>query len=105
MTEFIQAITTIDDLQRGQEIASALLKRKLAGCCQILGPITSMYQWQGDLVTATEYQIWIKTRSNLWDKLQAAIHELHPYDVPELLVVDIPLGAPSYLDWLKSETA
>jgi len=100
MTVYIQVITTTDTKADAQAIADALVERRLAGCIQVIGPITSTYRWQGEIETASEWLCVIKSRQDLYDALEAAILEMHPYDVPEILVTPVTGGSESYLDWL-----
>ncbi len=100
MPNTIQVTTTTETKADAQAIADALVERRLAACGQIIGPITSTYRWQGKVETAEEWLCVIKSRRELYDALEAAILELHPYDVPEILVTPVIGGSESYLDWL-----
>jgi periplasmic divalent cation tolerance protein len=103
MTDTIQVITTTDTKADAQAIARALVEKRLAGCVQIIGPITSTYRWQGEIETAEEWLCLIKSRQDLYEALEEAIREVHPYDVPEILAVPVVAGSKSYLDWLDGE--
>lgn len=100
MPNTIQVTTTTETRADAQAIADALVERRLAACVQIIGPITSTYRWRGKVETAEEWLCVIKSRRDLYDALEAAILELHPYDVPEILVTPVIGGSESYLDWL-----
>jgi periplasmic divalent cation tolerance protein len=99
----VMAVTTLDDPQAAAALATALVERNLAACCQIVGPIQSIYRWQGKLEQAVEYQVWIKTRRDLWSELEQAIKQLHPYDVPELLLIEVPEASAPYARWLHEQ--
>ena len=99
----VMGVTTIDDVKAAEMLAAALVERKLAACCQIVGPIKSIYRWQGKLEQSAEYQIWIKTRRDRWSDLELAVHELHPYDVPELLLVEVSAASEPYARWLHEQ--
>jgi periplasmic divalent cation tolerance protein len=99
----VMAVTTVDDPQAAETLATALVERKLAACCQIVGPIKSIYRWQGKLEQSAEYQVWIKTRRDRWSELELAVHELHPYDVPELLLVEVAAASEPYANWLHAQ--
>ena len=86
-----------------QAIARALVEKRLAACVQIIGPITSTYWWQGEIETAEEWLCLIKTRADLFEQVEAAIKEVHPYDVPEILAVPVVAGSEDYLAWLDRE--
>ena len=104
MTDFIQVATTTESNEEAQRIARALVERRLAACVHVAGPIRSVYWWQGQLETAEEWRLQIKSRRELFESLERAIRELHSYDVPEILAVPIVAGSEDYLDWLKRET-
>ena len=103
MTKTIQVITTTATKTDAQKIARALLGARLAGCVQIIGPITSAYWWEGKIEEAEEYLCLIKSRADLFEQLEAAIRAAHPYDVPEVLAVPVVAGSRDYLDWLNGE--
>jgi periplasmic divalent cation tolerance protein len=103
MTDTIQVITTTETKADAQAIARTVVEKRLAGCVQIIGPITSTYRWQGEIETAEEWMCVIKSRRDLYKALEEAIREVHPYDVPEILAVPVVAGSKSYLDWLDGE--
>jgi periplasmic divalent cation tolerance protein len=104
MPDFIQVVTTVGKQDEARRIADALVERRLAGCVHIAGPVESVYRWQGKIETATEWQCWIKTRLEHYEAVEAAIRELHSYEVPEILVLPVIAGSASYLKWLADET-
>jgi periplasmic divalent cation tolerance protein len=77
---------------------------RIATCVNVGAPMRSVYRWQGKVEQATELPLWIKTTATRRDALIAALNELHPYDVPEVLVVPVQDGLPAYLDWIREET-
>ena len=85
-------------------IARALVERKLAACVNILSECTSVYRWRGELETATEVPLLIKTRAAIYADVEAAIRSLHPYELPEIVAVPVEHGLPEYLEWVDSET-
>ena len=103
MPNYIQVITTTQTKDDAQRIAAALVERRLAACAQVAGPITSTYHWQGEVQTATEWQCVAKTRGELYASVEAAIRELHPYQVPEIVATPITSGSQAYLDWIDVE--
>jgi periplasmic divalent cation tolerance protein len=103
MMKTIQVVTTAATQADAQAIARALLQKRLAGCVQIVGPITSSYWWQGAIETAEEWLCVIKSRRDLFEELEAAIREVHPYDMPEILAVPVTAGSKGYLEWLDGE--
>lgn len=103
MKSFIQASTTMGNKEDAQKIAQYLVKQKLAACVQITGPIESTYRWKSKVETASEWLCLIKTRNNLFDKVEEAIKKLHPYEIPEIIALPIIEGSKEYLKWLDEE--
>jgi periplasmic divalent cation tolerance protein len=104
MTDAIQIVTTTANKADAEKLARALVERRLAACVQIGGPITSCYRWQGQVETAEEWLCTIKTRRELYERVDAAIKELHPYQTPEILATQIVAGSPDYVAWLNEQT-
>lgn len=100
MNVYLQVITTAGTKEDARRIARSLVEQQLAGCVQIVGPITSTYRWEGDIAEDEEYLCMIKTRQSLFTTIEAAIKAVHPYDVPEILAMPITAGSQGYLDWL-----
>jgi periplasmic divalent cation tolerance protein len=103
MPDFIQVITTTQRREDADSIARTLVEQRLAACAQIVGPITSIYRWHGQIETAAEWQCCAKSRRNLYGAIERAILQIHPYEVPEILALPILNGSPTYLAWLDSE--
>jgi len=103
MTEYIQVITTVEHKADAEKIAKSLLEKRLAACAQIIGPMTSYFHWQGKLDSAQEYLCLIKSRDDLFQELEAAIINIHPYEVPEIVATPITKGGKDYLNWLAAE--
>ncbi len=98
--KYIQIVTTIDKKEAAETIAGTLVAMKLAACVQILGPIVSTYRWQGKVETAEEWQCLIKSRLDRYPDVEGVIKTLHPYDIPEIIVMPIIGGRKDYLDWI-----
>ncbi len=103
MTEYIQIMTTTEKNNDAQRIARFIVGKRLAGCVQVIGPITSTYWWKDNLEIAEEWMCLIKTRRDLYEEIERAIREIHPYEVPEILAVPAVAGSKDYLEWLNSE--
>ena len=103
MSEYLQVVTTTEQREDAERIARELVERRLAACAQIVGPIRSVYRWQGDIEMAEEWQCWAKTRRELYEPVEQAIRQLHGYQVPEILAVPIIDGSADYLAWLDAE--
>jgi periplasmic divalent cation tolerance protein len=103
MTEYIQVVTTTERKEDAERVARALVQERLAGCVQVLGPITSTYRWKGAVETAEEWQCVAKSRRDLYWEMDEAIRKVHPYEVPEILAVPIVAGSAGYLAWLEEQ--
>lgn len=101
MTEAVQVITTTATREEAETLAAALVERELAACVQILGPMRSVYRWEGAVESADEWLCQIKTTTGRFPALEEAIRSLHPYDVPEILALPVVAGSEAYLDWLR----
>ena len=96
----VMVVTSSEENARA--IARMLVKKRLAACVQAL-PIASTYRWDGEIESAAEVLLLVKTRAGVFSELEAAIVDMHPYDVPE--IVSVPTGAvhAPYRDWLVAE--
>jgi periplasmic divalent cation tolerance protein len=103
MTEYIQVMTTVPGQEVATRIAELLIDSRLAGCVQIIGPVTSVYRWQGKVETGAETMLLVKSRQDLFSSLAELIIANHPYEVPEILAVPVVAGGQSFLDWLSGE--
>lgn len=103
MTEFIQIYTTTENEDDARMIAQRVVGKRLAACAQVVGPTFSTYWWEGAIEEAEEWLCIIKSRRDLFDKLEEAILGVHPYDVPEIVAVPIVSGSQKYLQWLNNE--
>lgn len=103
MEEYIQVFTTTEKKEDAEKIVKALVEKRLAGCIQIVGPIVSTYWWKDNVETAEEWLCFIKSKKALYDELEKAIKEIHPYETPEIIAMPIVSGNKDYLEWLKNE--
>jgi periplasmic divalent cation tolerance protein len=101
MESYIQVVTTTENKKDAEIIAGVLIDRKLAGCIQIVGPITSIYRWKGQVETAEEWQCMIKSRQDLYEEIEKAIKSMHSYEVPEIIALPIHKISRDYRDWLN----
>jgi periplasmic divalent cation tolerance protein len=97
-------LTTVPDAARGEEIARALVEGQLAACENVCAPMTSFYRWKNAVERDTEHQLVIKTTPDRVAAVEARLAELHPYELPEFLVVPVAHGSAPYLDWVLRET-
>jgi periplasmic divalent cation tolerance protein len=96
-------ITTTATREDAEAIARHLLAEKLAACVQV-SAIESFYTWDSKIVCENELILHIKTRTNLFEKVEEAIRTHHKYEVPEIIQLPILAGAPSYLKWIDEAT-
>ena len=83
-----------------EEIGARLVEERLAACVNILPDVLSVYRWRGAVERDSEAMGIAKTRRSLVERLQARVLQLHPYEVPEVLVIDTAGGSRAYLDWV-----
>jgi periplasmic divalent cation tolerance protein len=86
-------------------LARTLVDEHLAACVNVLPPMQSIYRWQGQVHVDDERQLVIKTSSDRLEALQLRLTALHPYELPEFLVVEVARGSQAYLEWLGAATA
>ena len=84
-------------------LARTILERRLAACVNVLPGARSLYWWEGEIRDEAESLLVIKTTVGKVAELTAALPDLHPYDVPELLSLPVEDGLPPYLAWLRSQ--
>ena len=93
-------LTTLGAETDAVAFARVLVDERLAACVNVLPAMTSVYRWKGAIEEDGEQQLVIKTSSDRVAALEARFHELHPYDVPEFLVISVTGGSSAYLGWL-----
>jgi periplasmic divalent cation tolerance protein len=97
-------MTTAGSQEEARKIAHALVERRLAACVNIVPQIESIYRWQQKIETATEWLLLIKTRAESFERIRAAIKELHSYELPECVMLDVAAGSHEYLAWITENT-
>ncbi|WP_020159111.1 divalent-cation tolerance protein CutA [Methylobacter marinus] len=95
-------LCTCPDRDTADKIARLLVTGRLAACVNILPGILSVYTWQGQVESAQEHLLLIKSSKDRYQALEAAIRDNHPYDVPEIIAVPVEAGLPEYLHWIDS---
>ena len=101
MTDAIVVMTTTASRDEAAKIANVVVELRLAACVQIVGPIASVYRWQGKVEQSEEWLCLIKTQRVLYAQLETAVRENHSYDIPEVVALPIVDGSADYLDWLS----
>jgi periplasmic divalent cation tolerance protein len=102
MTKYIQVITTTENKTDAERIAKVLVEEELAGCVQIIGPISSVYWWEGKPERSDEWLCLIKATRVTYEDLESAIRKIHPYKVPEILAIPVVAGSKDYFSWLDN---
>jgi periplasmic divalent cation tolerance protein len=103
MTDKIVVLSTCASQEDAEKISRHLLERRVAACVSILPGAQSFYWWQEAIEQSAEFLLIIKSRADLFDELQRAVAEVHPYEVPEVLALPVGSGAQSYTAWLDRE--
>jgi periplasmic divalent cation tolerance protein len=103
MTDIILVVTTFEEKEEAQGLGSYLLKKRLIGCAQIMGPVDSQYWWQGKLESAKEYRLEMKSSQGLWKKLEKEILKKHSYQTPEIIATTVSAVSKDYEKWLLEE--
>ena len=100
MTEALVVLVTVPSREDGERIADALVGESLAACVNVIGPIRSVYRWQGEICRDDEHLLMIKTTRPRYAALEARVLTLHTYDTPEVIALPVEQGAAAYLAWL-----
>ena len=98
-------LTTVGAAFDVASLARTLVDEHLAACVNVLPPMQSIYRWQGQVHFDDERQLVIKTSADRLEALQLRLTALHPYELPEFLVVEVVRGSQAYLEWLGAATA
>lgn len=104
MSEVLLVLTNLPDRESAQKVAGVLIESRAAACVNILAECTSVYRWQGEIETAAEVPLLIKSTRAAWPRLEATIRAHHPYELPEIVAVPVEAGLSAYLQWVAQET-
>jgi len=104
-TPHVLVLTTLPADADAAAFARTLVTERLAACVNLLAPMESVYRWEGDVQREAERQLIMKTARARVDALWQRVRELHPYDVPEFVVLPIVDGSDAYLRWLGESTS
>jgi len=99
----VVVLVTAGSREEGERIAAALVEEGLAACVNLVGPVRSIYRWQGALERADEILMVIKARRDRFEELSARVQALHSYDTPEVIALPIEAGSERYLAWLRGD--
>lgn len=104
MTNARIVLTTTGTQEEARKIAYALVERRLAACVNLVPHLESVYRWQDKVESAQEWLLLIKTQADLFERVQDAVRELHSYDLPECVMLEVDAGSREYLDWIAENT-
>jgi len=99
-THYRLIFTTCANTEEARAMAEQMVQLKLAACVNIIPNVESIYMWQGEVTTATETKLLIKTKSEKMNQVIQTIKKLHSYEVPEIQVVDVATGNLAYFNWM-----
>lgn len=102
MTDKRLVLSTAGSEEEARKIANALVECQLAACVNIVPQIESVYRWQGKMESAREWLLLIKTTAEKFPAVRDAIRELHSYDVPECISLNVEDGSAAYLEWIAA---
>ena len=102
--QFVVILTTFPVDRDVEPFARTLVEERLAACVNVLPAMTSIYSWKGSIEKSDEHQIVIKTSSSRVRDLETRLKALHPYEVPEFVVIPIVEGSHDYLAWVAENT-
>jgi periplasmic divalent cation tolerance protein len=104
MADWYQVVTTTDSADEANRLADAIVTERLGACVHVIGPITSVYRWNGAITRDQEWRLAIKTATDRLAELIDYVETHHSYDVPMVVATAIVTGSPDYLAWLTTET-
>jgi len=103
--EHVIVMTTAGSDDQAEQLARALVERRLAACVSIVNDLCSVYRWRGAVQRESERLLLIKTSRALFERVRGALRELHSYEVPEVLALPVLDGDADYLAWLDEQLA
>ena len=103
--EFVVILITAPSVDDAARIGRALVEERLAACANVIGPLRSIYRWQGAVEEAGEHLMLVKARAADIDRVATRVRALHGYEVPEIIALPIRGGSPAYLAWLAESTS
>ncbi|MBG0827316.1 divalent-cation tolerance protein CutA [Planomonospora sp. ID67723] len=105
MNPYLEVHVTAGSREEAEEIGAVAVRERVAACAQIVGPVSSVYRWKGEVRRDEEFLILMKTSKDRLDELVSAVKAAHSYETPEIVAVPIEGGSADYLHWIGTETA
>ena len=103
--DLVVILSNAPDMLLAKRLAHDLVEQRLAACVNLGQPTLSIYAWQGVLESTDEVTLTIKTTFSRKDEVIKQLVKLHPYNVPEVLVLPVIGGTPAYVDWVRAQSA
>lgn len=103
VSDIIIVYTTFSTERDARQLSNKLLRKRLIACAQIDAPVSSLYWWNGNIEESLEFRLTMKSRKKLWTALEATISRLHPYDVPEIVAIEVSACSADYEKWIEEE--
>ena len=95
---------TVPNKDEAKKISNALVSENLAACVSTIDKVSSIFSWNGELCSENELLLVIKTRAELFKKIEVVIKAFHSYNVPEIIALPVMMGSHEYLGWIEHET-
>jgi periplasmic divalent cation tolerance protein len=102
--EHVIVTSTVDSEAAARTLAAGAVEANLGACAQVVGPVTSVFRWNGEIQTEQEWRVEIKTAADRAAALTGHLTAHHTYETPEIIATPITAGSPAYLAWLVRET-
>ena len=104
MNDYIIIQTTFATIEEAKKVIKILIDKRLVSCAQISN-IESYYHWKNDVAHEPEFLVTLKTKENLYQKVEQLIKDNHSYETPQIIAIPITKGSKEYLNWIKTETS
>ncbi len=105
MSGHVVVLVTAADADAAAALGRALVEERLVACANVVGPVRSIYRWDGAVQDGTEHLLLLKARADDLAALTARVQALHAYDVPEVVALPVVGGSAAYLAWVTASTA
>ncbi len=102
-SEHVIALSTAPSMEQAAVLARTLVDERLVACVNLVPGVRSIYRWKGEVCDDAEVLCVMKTRRDRVDALRARLPALHPYELPELIVLEVGAGHPPYLQWIDAQ--
>lgn len=103
-TKLSIVLVSMPDVEKASSLAKDLVERRLAACVNVLDGVRSFYRWRGEICQDPEVLLIIKTARELMNPLVQEVRSSHPYELPEILALDVAGGLSEYISWVREET-